>query len=181
MPRSRSIRASVDRLGAVGFVVAFVALSTLGLLALRLPPVTPLLWRAKVFTATAVAFVVSRLGQTASSHGNVIELSGRQVEIIDECTGVYASILLVSFILAFPHPIRRKLKAIALAFVFVNVLNLVRLVTLCVLLERAPEAADFAHDYLWQVVWAALLVWFAIVFARRLPMTEPPATDQGRG
>jgi len=150
----------------VGFIIVFPSLATLGLLALRMPPVTAFHWKLKVGTASVVASVVSALGGAASTSGNTVHLDTRSVEIIDECTGLHATILLLAFILAFPRSMRRKLAALGLAVVAVAALNVFRLVTLCFLLDRFPRAAGFLHDYLWQVVWAGALVAFALIFTR---------------
>lgn len=149
------------------FLLLFAILSCGGFVALQSPRLTPLLWQLKLWTSSVVAAGVSALGTPAVADGSHVRFAGTWLRIIDECTGVYAGVLLLAFVVAFPHPWRRRAVAIAFGLAAVTLLNLLRLITLAWLMVHRPGAADFAHDYLWQAVWAGALVGFALLFTRR--------------
>jgi exosortase/archaeosortase family protein len=131
---------------AVGsFLAIFAALCLAGIFGLR--NATGAMWTLKVLVATCVG-------------------GFNTLEIIDECTGIYAFVLLTAFIVAFPHRLPRKLRFWLMAIGFVFAANILRLVALAILIEHAGNFADFAHDYLWQVLWGATLVAFVVVYAR---------------
>ena len=148
------------------FFVAFTALCLGGLLLLQLDFTGKPMWTVKTTIAKVVGATMSVCGVASTTEGSNIHFRGHTIQIIDECTGVYATILLTSFIIAFPHRWSRKLKALLIALAFITVTNLLRLVALGLLMHGAPTIAKFAHDYLWQVIWGAALVFFAFVFAR---------------
>lgn len=148
------------------FLLVFVGSTALGLLVLQAGAVAGPLWRVKTAIARTVGTGVSAIGIPVRIEGSNIHLPTNTLQIIDECTGVYAFILLASFILAYPQAWRRKGVALLAAVSFITVVNWLRLVALGVLLDAAPGAAKFAHDYLWQVVWGAALVAFAFGYAR---------------
>lgn len=165
------------RFGSI-FATALLA----GGLLLQAPFVARLLWPVKTATASVVASALRMLGGSALAVGNTVHLADQSLVIIDECTGVYGWGLLSAFIVAFPASPRRRLAGLAMSIPFVGVANLVRLVVLGLVIDRYPERVDLVHDYLWQVVWAALLVGFAVghaAWTRRRPgdPTAIPATS----
>jgi len=152
------------------FGLGFLGLLLAGAALLQTPLAARALWPLKTATASATAAVLRTMGGTALAVGNHVHLAEQSIAIIDECTGVYGWGLLSAFVLAFPAPPRRRAVSWALTVPFVAVANLVRLVVLGLVIEHAPARVDLVHDYLWQVVWAALLVAFAIghaAWARR--------------
>ena len=56
----------------------------------------------RLFVASAAAGVLSLFGVPVSSHGEVISGPGTALLIVNECTGIDATILLVSAVLVFP-------------------------------------------------------------------------------
>jgi exosortase/archaeosortase family protein len=152
---------------------AIFALSTVGgFLLLQTPQAVPVMWRLKTWTSEIVAAMVTVLGTPAIADGSYVRFADRWIHVIDECTGIYAAILLGAFLVAFPHPWRRRLTGLVIGIAVVAALNLARLVALALLMVRRPSAADFVHDYLWQVIWAGVLVAFAVVVVRHPDATR---------
>lgn len=151
---------------AVRFGLGFLSITAAGALALQLPGAGNALWPLKTATAAAVAPVLRAFGYSAHAIGARVYLSEQSIQIIDECTGVYAWVLLSGFVLAFPAPARRRWVGWAATIPFVVLANLTRLVVLGILMEEVPHRVDLVHDYLWQVVWAGGLVAFAVLHAR---------------
>lgn len=108
-----------------------------------------------------------------TTHGVIIESldNGFAVQIAPGCDGIEAVIILVSAILAFPAPWKHKLAGIAIGFVAIQALNLVRIISLFYLGQWNQVWFDWFHLYLWQalIVLDALAVW--LVWLRYLPRT----------
>ena len=85
------------------------------------------------------------------------------------CNGVEAIIILVAAILAFPAPWKYRLTGIAIGFVAIQALNLVRIISLFYLGQWSRTWFDWFHLYLWQalIVLDALVVF--LIWLRKLP------------
>ena len=83
------------------------------------------------------------------------------VFIADSCAGLPLLALFAGFILAYPGPISKKLWFIPLGLVTVHLINVVRIVALCLLANHAPELLDFNHHYTFTItVYACIfLLW----------------------
>jgi exosortase H (IPTLxxWG-CTERM-specific) len=124
-------------------------------------------WLIGVFDADAVAT------------GNVIRstTTGFAIAIERGCTGVEAVIILISAMLAFPSPWKHKLVGIAIGFVAIQALNLVRIISLFYLGQWNMQWFEWFHLYLWQalIVLDALVVF--LVWLRWLPHADEPAAE----
>jgi exosortase H (IPTLxxWG-CTERM-specific) len=102
--------------------------------------------------------------------------TGSGIKIVAGCNGVEAVLILVSAILAFPSPWKHKLIGIALGFVAIQTLNLVRIVSLYYLHEWNQVWFEWFHLYLWQalIILDALIFW--LIWLRYLPREPAPRT-----
>jgi exosortase H (IPTLxxWG-CTERM-specific) len=66
------------------------------------------------------------------------------------CSGADATFILVSAILVYPTSIRAKLLGVAVGFIAVQGLNVIRIITLYQLNIYSEQLFGFAHAYLWQ-------------------------------
>ena len=118
-------------------------------------------WTALV--ASTGAGVIREFDATVTSTGNVLldSKTGFAVSIEAGCNGVEAMLVLLAAMLAFPAPWRLKLTGIVLGVLAVQVLNLVRIVSLFYLGQWNAAAFEWAHLYLWQVLIMldVLIVW----------------------
>jgi exosortase H (IPTLxxWG-CTERM-specific) len=165
------------------FFFTFVVLLT-GLFALRITtfvrdavtlPFTGLL-------ADISAFLIMLFDKNVHAEGVIIQNieNGFAVAIAPGCDGIEAVIILVSAVLAFPSPWKHKLVGIAIGFVAIQALNLVRIISLFYMGQWSQVWFDWFHLYLWQalIVLDALAVW--LIWLRYLPRptrgdTPPPA------
>ena len=93
--------------------------------------------------------------------------SGFSVSIEAGCNGVEAALILIAAILAFPAPWERKAVGILGGLLAVQLLNIVRVISLFYLGQWSLRAFEWAHLYLWQalimidvlVVWLLWLQW----------------------
>lgn len=117
------------------------------------------------------------------SHGKIIwdSLSGFSVSIEAGCNGVEASIVLIAAMLAYPAPWRERLLGIIVGIMTVQVLNLVRIITLFYLGQWNKQAFEWAHLYIWQAlimldVLVVFLIWLRWLSTRQAKTTEPAGT-----
>ena len=121
-------------------------------------PFTVLL--ANVSTAVIVPF-----DNTVIAQGRILRdaTTGFAVSIEAGCNGVEATIVLVAGIMAFPASLRHKMIAILVGFLFVQALNIVRIISLFYLGQWNYTVFEWFHLYLWPVlIMLDVLVVFAI-------------------
>ena len=153
------------------FAALFVAL-LLGLFAFELSPPGQLVvrpWTGLVADSSAAA--IRAFDGDAMSQGNVLfsRRTGFAVAIEAGCNGVEALLVLAAAILAFPAPWKLKLAGIAAGALAIQVLNVVRVISLYYLGQWNAQAFEWAHLYAWQalIMLDALIVW--LLWIRALP------------
>jgi exosortase H (IPTLxxWG-CTERM-specific) len=116
-------------------------------------------WMVQVFDENVIAT------------GNVIrdKVSGFGVRIERGCNGLEAVIILFSAIFAFPAPLKNKLIGFVAGFFAIQILNLVRIISLYYLGQWNYAAFEWFHLYLWQalIILDAMVVW--LIWLRTLP------------
>lgn len=139
-------------------------------------------WVTEPFTgvlADISAFLIKLFDKDVISYGVIIQSqsTGFAVQIAPGCDGIEAVIILVSAILAFPAPWKHRLVGMAIGFVAIQALNLVRIISLFYLGQWNQTWFDWFHLYLWQalIVLDALAVW--LIWLRYLPRPARPRRD----
>ena len=121
--------------------------------------------------ADVSGWLIMLFDRNVESEGVVIRSleNGFAVAIAPGCDGIEAVIILISAVLAFPSPWKHKLAGIAIGFVAIQALNLVRIISLFYMGQWSQVAFDWFHLYLWQalIVLDALAVW--LIWLRYLP------------
>ena len=115
---------------------------------------------ADVSTAAILPF-----DDTVIAQGRILRdaTTGFAVSIEAGCNGVEAAIVLIAGIVAFPASIRHKVIAILAGFLFVQALNIVRIISLFYLGQWNYTVFEWFHLYLWPVlIMLDVLVVFAI-------------------
>ena len=115
---------------------------------------------ADVSTAVILPF-----DDTVIAQGRILRdaTTGFAVSIEAGCNGVEAAIVLIAGIVAFPASIQHKVIAILAGFLFVQALNIVRIVSLFYLGQWNYTVFEWFHLYLWPVlIMLDVLVVFAI-------------------
>jgi exosortase H (IPTLxxWG-CTERM-specific) len=152
----------------------FLAVFLLVLVALFLLELTAPVQRILVqpwtsFLALASAFIVRLFDANVLSYGNVLQdmRSGSGIAIEAGCNGVEACIMLAAAVFAYPAALRARVAGLLVGSAAIQLLNLVRIVSLYYLVQWSVPAFEFAHLYLWQalimldvlVVWLVWLRW----------------------
>ena len=127
-------------------------------------------------------WIVKLFDENVIATGNVIrdKLSGFGVRIERGCNGLEAVIILFSAIFAFPAPIKSKFIGFLAGFFAIQLLNLVRIISLFYLGQWNYSVFEWFHLYLWQalIILDALVVW--LIWLRTLPridLREPPQPE----
>ena len=129
---------------------------------------------ANVSTAVILPF-----DDTVIAQGRILRdaTTGFAVSIEAGCNGVEAAIVLIAGIVAFPASIQHKVIAILAGFLFVQALNIVRIISLFYLGQWNYTVFEWFHLYLWPVlIMLDVLVVFAIYLqwlGKRHPEVRP--------
>jgi exosortase H (IPTLxxWG-CTERM-specific) len=104
--------------------------------------------------------ILVALGEKVTVAGTEIRSGAFAVQIENGCNGVEAALLFGSAVLAFPAPWRRRLLGLVAGFAAIQVLNLVRVVSLFWIGAHRPEFFNSSHTVIWQsaVVLASVLL-----------------------
>ena len=128
--------------------------------------------------AQVCTWLVSVFDDDVVTYGKVIQSAstGFALEIERGCNGIEAMIVLAAAILAFPAPLRHKLIGLAIGFLAIQGLNVVRIISLFYLGQWDRTVFDWFHLYIWQalIILDALVVW--LVWLKYLPRPGAPRT-----
>jgi exosortase H (IPTLxxWG-CTERM-specific) len=168
------------RPGMARFSLLFVAMLAVLFAAELTAPIQRILvvpWTEALARGTAA--LVRTFDPGVTSFGRVLTSSrnGFAISIESGCNGVEAALILVCAMLAFPAPWRLRGIGIAAGLAAVQVLNVVRLVSLFYLGQWDRAAFEWAHLYLWQglIMLDVLLVWLVWMSAVRRRQASPHA------
>ncbi len=112
-------------------------------------------------TAVIVGAVLSLGGMDVAVDGAALSVDGFGLEIIDECTAVFSSIVYASCILAYPTTLKNKCLGIIFGIPCLYAINILRLTILAFIGIFYPGMFEFVHVYLWQ---ASFIIFVVVVF-----------------
>jgi exosortase H (IPTLxxWG-CTERM-specific) len=114
-------------------------------------------------------------GQHVAMRGTVIQGQRFAVNIRNGCNGVEAMLIFLSAVLAFPAPWRWRLAGLVLGSIAIQIINLVRVVSLYLTGVYFPRIFDASHTVIWQsvVILFGVLLW--VLWANRLPAAHDEA------
>lgn len=104
---------------------------------------------------------------------------GFALQVTEECSGLSATWLLVSAVLAFQAPWKHKLLGVVLGVLLIQSVNIIRLISLYYIGDWARDWFDTVHHDIWPlifhlVVLLAFAAWLWLSLARR-PVAHAPA------
>ena len=104
--------------------------------------------------ASASTALILPFDETVIAQGRILRdvTTGFAVSIEAGCNGVEAAIVLIAGIVAFPASVRNKVIAILAGFIFVQALNIVRIISLFYLGQWNYTLFEWFHLYLWPVL-----------------------------
>jgi exosortase H (IPTLxxWG-CTERM-specific) len=156
------------------FTLVLISLFTLEMLApVQEQLVVPFTgWLAKISAALVAPF-----DDSVIAYGKVLQFrdSGFAVSIEAGCNGVEATIVLVAAVVAFPANWKQRMAAMLLGFLAIQLLNIVRIITLFYLGDWDLDIFTWVHLYLWpSLIMLDVLVVF-IFYLRYLSAGEEGA------
>jgi exosortase H (IPTLxxWG-CTERM-specific) len=124
------------------------------------------------------AAAVTLFDPHVTAYGRILQstTSGFAVSIEAGCNGIEAAIVLIAAMLAFPAPWKHRAIGVVAGLFAVQVLNIVRVISLFYLGQWNMQVFEWAHLYLWQmlIMLDVLIVW--LIWIRTLPVTIGPLT-----
>jgi exosortase H (IPTLxxWG-CTERM-specific) len=108
------------------------------------------------------------MGQDVTTTGTVVASSRFAVNINNGCNGVEAMLILLASIVAFPATAKARLTGLAIGALVVQILNLVRIVSLYLLGAYQPKLFDVAHTAVWQIVIIAAAILFFLHWSSKV-------------
>ncbi len=104
--------------------------------------------------------ILSPLGPVSVS-GNSLLFNSFSASVEEACDGVLPTCVFVAAVLAFPAPVKQKIRGIVLGAVAVFLINLLRVVTLMLVGSYWPDLFERVHIYVWQalVIALAMALW----------------------
>ena len=122
--------------------------------------------------AVASAAILNAFGQHVVVSGVVLTSDSDAVSIQNGCNGIEAVVFLIAAILAFPATWRQRAVGLVAAVATIQILNLVRVVTLFLINRYKPNLFELFHLAVWQTVIggaaiALFYVWTTRVHAQR--------------
>jgi len=127
------------------------------------------------FLASISTAIMQLFDPNVVSDGDIIKSTagGLAVKIAPGCNGVEAVIILFAAIFAFPSGFIHKIYGFIFGFFAIQVLNIIRIISLYYLLQWDINWFEWFHLYLWQalIILDALIVW--LIWLRYLPKKNP--------
>lgn len=123
-------------------------------------------WIVEPFTGVLAAvsvWLITLFDDNVISYGKIIQSTTNAFAVSIErgCNGLEAVIILVSGVMAFPAKFRDKMAGLAVGFIAIQALNLVRIISLFYMGQYSKVWFDWFHLYLWQalIILDAVFVW----------------------
>ena len=135
------------------FVVLFAVYVLAGVALMAVPRIDANLvdpWTR--LNAGASAKLTDLLGFETTVTGTTVRSGTATVEVLDGCNGAHALLILLSSILAYPAPWRRRVTGALLGILAILGFNLVRLVNLILVARFWPDRLELFHIYIWQTL-----------------------------
>ena len=131
--------------------------------------------------ASISTWIVTLFDGSVEATGRVMRstTNGFAVSIEAGCNGVEATLVLLAAIFAFPAPWKHKFVGLVIGILAVQLLNVLRVISLFYLGQWNYDMFEWAHLYVWQalIMLDVLVVW--LIWVRRVPRTDEPGGPPG--
>ena len=130
--------------------------------------------------ASISTWIVTLFDGNVTATGKIMRstTNGFAVSIEAGCNGVEATLVLLAAMLAYPAPWKYKVVGLVVGILAVQLLNILRVISLFYLGQWNYDVFEWAHLYVWQalIMLDVLVVW--LIWVRRVPYLsragEPP-------
>ena len=172
--------AAASRRRSLGFLVKFVVLLIVFYFVVAAKPVNDnVIVPFTGWIATASGVVLNAIGEKVVVQGTAIQAGTFGVNIENGCNGVETALLLAAAVLAYPARWRQRLTGFFLGFLAIQLLNLIRVVSLVWIGHHRPALFDSSHTVIWQsaVVMFGVLI-FLLWASRQKPRPAVSAEEK---
>lgn len=138
---------------------------------------SPVLVRWLQIAPAAALLELTLPGVAVTRLPTALRIPGLEVQLLRGCDGMEAWLMLISALLVFPFPWRRRLLGALWGSLLVFGLNLLRIVSLFHVALRRPEWFDTAHSVLWQSAMTIAVAAFILAWFRPAPETRARSGD----
>tara|TARA_B100000963_G_C22573014_1_gene647006 strand:+ start:841 stop:1389 length:549 start_codon:yes stop_codon:yes gene_type:complete len=129
------------------------------------------------------AFMVNVLGFEVWIQERVVGIVGNSgILMVDGCTGISAIGLFLGFIWSFPGQNKSRLLFSIFGIAVIYIVNILRIGTLILMQELAPQFFDFTHDYSTTVIFYIIIFFLWMLWVRiseGLESLAPVGTAKG--
>ena len=162
----------------VRFLVLFFVLLLVFYAVIVLEPVDAHVITPFTTGLTAVsASILNGIGENVQRTGTMIVGGNFAVDIKNGCNGIEAMLFLCAAMLAFEAPVKSRIAGLLMACFGVQLLNLVRIVTLFLLGRHRREWFEAFHLAIWQsVIFGAAVLMFVVWTTRVQRQNAAPAS-----
>jgi exosortase H (IPTLxxWG-CTERM-specific) len=171
-----------QRRRSLGFLLRFVALLVVFYLIVASRPVNDHVivpFTAGIASASGAALRV--IGEPAVTRGTEIRAGAFGVNIENGCNGVETALLLAAAVLAFPAGWAQRAVGFVLGFVAIQILNLIRVVSLVWIGRHRPALFDSSHTVIWQSAVVLFGVLLFLFWASRQTRRPAPSPEEKAG
>jgi len=150
------------------FLIVFLTVLGSSFIVIALNPVNDaIVLPYTAFVARVSGAALRVLGEPAVVTGCVVSSPRFAVTIYNGCNGLITSLIFIAGVLAFPARWTAKLVGVVGGLVLIQILNLVRILSLFYIGIYLPDHFNDAHIYIWQslVIVAGVALW--VVWANR--------------
>lgn len=122
----------------------------------------------RVWTAHITSLVSQLFGMETSVDGSVLSMETMDFEVIQECTGVFAMIVYVAAVLAYPAGWRQRGLGLLVGLPVIFGVNIARMVVLVSVAISHKAWFDYVHSYLWQGTFIIFVILVWLLWIRRV-------------
>jgi archaeosortase B (VPXXXP-CTERM-specific) len=122
----------------------------------------------RVWTAESTGFLSELLGMTVTVSDTQLYLETVTFEIIQECTGLFAAMIYLSCVLAYPAPWQQKTTGLLLGIPSIFGINLIRMLILVYIGGAHPDIFDYVHSFLWQGIFIIIVIFIFLVWIDKI-------------
>ncbi len=123
--------------------------------------------------AAVSGFFLNLVGiETKVTGINVQVENGFGFTLVYHCAGIFAMIIYISAVLAYPARFREKLLGLVLGLPFLNAVNITRVIILGIVGNYYPRFFDFFHEYLWQGIFIVFVIGIWMIWREKFVKGE---------
>jgi archaeosortase B (VPXXXP-CTERM-specific) len=125
-----------------------------------------------VTNATICGKVLGWIGIRNQTVATNVSIGTTSMEIISECSAIYVAILFTAGVLAFPTTWRARWRGLAFGLPCIFVINILRLVSLGIVIQYRAALLPLFHEYLWQVLFVLVVAVLYLLWIERFVPRE---------